>query len=167
MSQGTKGKKRSLDQRLKDADTSLKKHTPKFYTGDAAVDFPIIDPRFVYLTTEEILKTTQALERGVVDTGAKKNDDGKLPIDLIPVQPLLDLAAVLQHGMIKYDANNWRKGFKFSRTYAAAMRHLLAWHSGEDFDPDSGLSHLSHATCNLFFLAEFMKTHPELDDRVK
>ena len=116
-------------------------HRPIQYTGDAAVDFP--------------------------PTGAKKNDAGKLPIDLIPVQPLLDLAAVLQHGMIKYDANNWRKGFKFSRTYAAAMRHLLAWHNGEDLDPDSGLSHLSHATCNLFFLSEFMKTHPELDDRVK
>jgi|SRR5665213_4397695 len=99
-------------------------------------------------------------------TGAKKNDQGKLPIDLIPVRPLLELAAVLEHGKIKYDANNWRSGFLFSRTYAAAQRHLLAWHSGEDNDPDSGLSHLSHAACNLFFLAEFMHTHKELDDRV-
>lgn len=101
-----------------------------------------------------------------LDTGAKKNDQGKLPIDLIPVRPLLELAAVLEHGKIKYDANNWRSGFLFSRTYAAAQRHLLAWHAGENNDPDSGASHLMHAACNLFFLAEFMHTHKELDDRV-
>jgi hypothetical protein len=118
-----------------------------------------------------LLKTWDELslptpKMATVDTGAKKNDQGKLPIDLIPIRPLFDLAAVLQHGMIKYDAHNWRKGFSYSRTYAAAQRHLLLWFSGVDLDDDSQLNHLAHALCNIVFLLEFTHTHKELDDRV-
>jgi len=153
MSQGTKGK------------TSKKKYTPKFYTGDVAVDCPIIDPQFACLTTEEILKTTQALERGVVDTGAKKNDDGKLRLDLIPVSAIIALAEVLTFGAKKYSDRNWEAGFEFTRVYAAAMRHLLLWFSGETLDPETKLNHLKHSLCNLAFLIEFTETHPELDNR--
>jgi hypothetical protein len=122
--------------------------------------------------TEKLMKRTDELtydQQATVkhDTGAKKNDQGKLPIDLIPIRPLLDLAAVLQFGAKTYDPNNWRKGFLFSRTYAAAQRHLLAWHSGINNDPDSGQSHLAHALCNIVFLLEFTRTHPELDDRIQ
>jgi hypothetical protein len=165
MSQDTKDKKRTirpLNQRLKDAANLLA--APKLFR-------PILDKNIYGNNSFEDLDVPKVhitiTPDPNYDTGAKKNDSGKLPIDLIPVRPLLDLAAVLQHGQIKYDANNWRNGFLFSRTYAAAQRHLLAWHSGEDNDSDSGLSHLMHAACNLFFLSEFMTTHKELDDRVK
>jgi hypothetical protein len=47
------------------------------------------------------------------------------------------------------------------------MRHLHAFNDGEDKDPESGLSHLAHASCCLMFLLEFEKTHQELDDRYK
>jgi hypothetical protein len=43
----------------------------------------------------------------------------------------------------------------------------MAWYSGEDFDPESGLSHLAHAACNLMMLQEFEYTKPLLDDRIK
>jgi len=64
-------------------------------------------------------------------------------------------------------ANNWRLGMPFGRIYAAAQRHLWAWWDGEDIDPESGLNHLDHAACNLAFLIELIKTHPEMDDRSK
>lgn len=105
--------------------------------------------------------------------GATKFDDGKARLDLIPTFPLFQLAEVLAYGAKKYTNQeasgeyNWTKGFVWSRTYAALLRHLFSWYSGKDIDKDSGLPHLSHALCNLVFLVEFSKTHKELDDRRK
>jgi len=94
-----------------------------------------------------------------------KNDAGKPPIDLVPTDGIRAVAAVLAFGAKKYDRNNWRKGIITSRLYAAAMRHLMAWNDGEDTDPESGLPHLAHAACNIFFLLEQQARRPEFDDR--
>lgn len=111
----------------------------------------------------------QSKDRDTVDllfNGGTKYDQEKLPFDLIPIEPLNQLAKVLAFGAQKYDRFNWTKGFKYSRVYAATLRHLFAWYAGEDNDPEgSECSHLAHAMCNLVFLLEFIKTHPELDDR--
>lgn len=96
---------------------------------------------------------------------AAKYDAGKVRLDLLPVQPLVDIGQVLTYGAQKYDERNWEKGFAWSRPYAATLRHLFAWWSGEDNDPETGLSHLAHAACEVLFLQEFSYTHPELDDR--
>jgi hypothetical protein len=94
-----------------------------------------------------------------------KHDKYKPRLDLIPVSAQLEEAEVLAFGAEKYGEHNWRKGMAWSRPYAAALRHLLAWGEGEDLDPESGISHLAHARCNLGFLLEYLKSHPELDDR--
>jgi hypothetical protein len=39
------------------------------------------------------------------------------------------------------------------------MRHLVAYQSGEEIDPESGKSHLAHAQCCLIFLAWVDKNH--------
>lgn len=98
---------------------------------------------------------------------AMKFDSGKLPVNLLSSEALLQTAAVLKFGADKYHAHNWRDGFAWSRPLAAAMRHIMAYNDGEDKDPESGLSHLAHAACCIMFLLEFEKTHPELDDRYK
>jgi hypothetical protein len=98
---------------------------------------------------------------------ALKYDDGKMPLNLLSAEALLQTAAVLKFGADKYHAHNWRDGFAWSRPLAAAMRHIMAFNDGEDRDPESGLSHLAHAACCIMFLLEFEKTHPELDDRYK
>lgn len=98
---------------------------------------------------------------------AMKFDEGKLPVNLLSTEALLQTAAVLKFGADKYHAHNWRDGFAWSRPLAAAMRHIMAYNDGEDKDPESGLSHLAHAACSIMFLLEFEKTHPELDDRYK
>ena len=101
----------------------------------------------------------------VISIEGHKADAGKPRLDLVSPEALTQLARVLTHGAAKYGDNTWRSGLAWSRCYAAAQRHLLAWWSGETTDADSGLPHLAHALCNLMFLVEYAKTHPEGDDR--
>jgi hypothetical protein len=70
----------------------------------------------------------------------------KAPLHLIPPPALLAVAGVMGLGAKKYGPYNWREHAVSASVYqAAAMRHLLAWWSGEDLDPESGQSHLAHA----------------------
>lgn len=98
-------------------------------------------------------------------TLADKHDDKKLRMELVPMTFVVEVAEVMTHGATKYDANNWRKGLPWMRTFGALLRHLSAWSLGETFDRETGFSHLAHACCNLLFLMEWQRTHPELDDR--
>ena len=54
---------------------------------------------------------------------------------------------------------------KWSRLYGAAMRHLLAWWNREDFDDESGLSHLHHALTCLAMLTQYQFWYDDFDDR--
>ena len=94
-----------------------------------------------------------------------KHDNEKLRMDLIPVSTLQGLAEVLTFGAGKYGDRNWEAGIKWSRVYAAAMRHLTAWWAGENLDAETKLSHLKHAACCISFLVEYEKTRLEFDDR--
>lgn len=86
-------------------------------------------------------------------------------MDLIPVEPLRGIAAVLTLGLKKYEGRQWEKGLEYGRCYAAALRHLTAWWNGEECDPEDNLSHLDHAITNIMFLSEFVKKRTGIDDR--
>lgn len=107
---------------------------------------------------------TEALEY-YKDKAGMKFDGEKVRLDLLPITPLIGIGKVLTYGAKKYAERNWEKGLKWSRCYAAALRHLFAWWSGETNDPETGLNHLDHALCEIMFLREFAETHQELDDR--
>ena len=82
-----------------------------------------------------------------------KYDEAKADWDLVPVGVLPKIITVLQFGAQKYAPDNWMRvpnGRK--RYYNALMRHMEAWRAGEKKDPESGLSHLAHAGCCMFFL---------------
>ena len=96
---------------------------------------------------------------------AAKHDAGKARFDLIPARPLQELAMIYTQGAQKYEPRNWERGMDWGRVYAAIMRHLIAWHGGEDNDPEDGLSHIAHAAWGLFTLMEYAQTHPDLDYR--
>lgn len=102
-----------------------------------------------------------------VDGGGKRLNSGKAPLDLVPTSMLYAVARVMEYGAMKYEKDNWRRGMKWSVPYACAMRHLLKWFEGEEFDDESGQSHLSHVLCNIAMLVEYAETCPELDDRYK
>ena len=97
--------------------------------------------------------------------GGRKDDQGKLRFDLLPVRPLESVASIYTYGAGKYDDNNWRDGIQWGRVFGATMRHLWAFWRGEDLDDESGLPHLAHAAFGCLTLLEFMETHRELDDR--
>lgn len=82
-----------------------------------------------------------------------KFDNDKLRWDLLPIDCVEDVVKILTFGAKKYSANNWQNVEDGeNRYYAALMRHLAASRMGEKTDPESGLSHLSHAMCNIVFL---------------
>ena len=84
-----------------------------------------------------------------------KYDEAKTRYDLIPPEALEQVARVLTFGAAKYDDRNWEHGISWGRVFAACMRHLWAWWRGEDRDPETGLSHLAHAGCCVFFLLTY------------
>ena len=87
-------------------------------------------------------------------TEGRKDDQTKPRYDLLPPEPLAAVVRVLTFGAAKYGDENWRQVPNAGRRYySACLRHLEAWRQGEEFDHDTGESHLAHATCCLLFLA--------------
>lgn len=84
-----------------------------------------------------------------------KFDAGKLRYSLIPPEATKALASVLTYGAKKYKPNNWKRAEDTERYVDALYRHLESWRSGEKFDDESKLSHLSHALTNIAFLIYF------------
>lgn len=87
--------------------------------------------------------------------------------DLIPVEALTALARHYGVGARKYDDNQWRKGYEWSKSYAALMRHLTQFWGGEDIDEETGSHHLAAVAWHAFTLLTFVEDFPEFDDRYK
>ncbi len=85
----------------------------------------------------------------------------------IPGGALAEVARVYGMGAEKYEPWNWAKGYPWSWSYSALMRHVEAHRRGESRDPESGFSHLAHATFHLFTLMEFEANGLGTDDRWK
>lgn len=96
-------------------------------------------------------------------------------MDLVPVGPLFELSELYGHGAKKYAARNWERGYDWSLSIAALLRHALAFWGGEDLipqtpegeddDPTAGCKHMAAVAWHAFALMQFMDAHPELDDR--
>jgi hypothetical protein len=97
--------------------------------------------------------------------GGVKFDAGKTRYDLVPVEGVRAVAEILTGGAAKYGDRNWEQGMDWSRPFGAALRHLFAWWSGENTDPDTGRSHLWHAGTNIFFLIVYEARGKGKDDR--
>jgi hypothetical protein len=88
-------------------------------------------------------------------------------MDLVPWDSVTEIAKVLTFGAKKYNARNWELGFDWSRVFGALQRHLTLWFQGQDKDEETGLSHLAHAGCCIFFLLAFSLRKTGRDDRPK
>jgi hypothetical protein len=105
-------------------------------------------------------KAAAAAIRPAGDRSLRYNT-GKPDYSLIPLASLKEAAKVLEYGATKYARDNWRKPTNWSVSYACLMRHMAAWQSGEDLDPESGFSHLGHAACNILQMLDMLENHPE------
>jgi len=95
----------------------------------------------------------------------RKDDVGKIRMELVPPSLITAVGTILTFGAKKYAPRNWEKGIAWGRVFGALMRHLWLWWAGENFDPETHQSHLWHAACCITFLIEYETTHEELDDR--
>lgn len=121
------------------------------------------DPPF-----EDTVRTGLKLGAGMVwAKGGRKDDNGKPRYDLIAPEMLDEIAKVLALGAAKYAPRNWEQGMSWGRVFSAMMRHAWAWWRGEENDPETGLSHLSHLACNAMFLLAYSKRGAGADDRWK
>lgn len=97
-------------------------------------------------------------------TGASKGS--KLArFDLIPWDILYEDAELYGKGCAKYAARNWEGGYAWSLSIAALGRHLSQWLSGEDYDEETGLSHLIAVRWHAGALRWFQKHGKGTDDR--
>lgn len=101
---------------------------------------------------------------------AKRNNEGKPRLSLIPRAIQVEMAKVLTFGEKKYSLHNWRGGGeKCTAHYLmdSCQRHITAYLAGEDLDEESGLHNLGHAACNIAFLLELLADGKLIDDRYK
>lgn len=69
--------------------------------------------------------------------------------------------------MTRSGADQWKDGLSITACLESLLRHVFAFKEGEDLDQESGLSHISHAMCNLMFISYYMLFKPKFDDRLK
>lgn len=99
-------------------------------------------------------------------TGAEKGTKDER-FDLLPQEAL---AAVARHygvGARKYADHNWRRGYEWSKSFAALQRHANAFWSGEDIDEETGSPHMAAVAFHAFTLLTFMEEQRTFDDRYK
>ena len=83
----------------------------------------------------------------------------------MPAGALHELAEHYGKGARKYSAHNFRKGYKWSLSFDAMMRHAWAWQGGEDIDEETGSNHMTAVAWHALALLSFIQEHPEMDDR--
>ena len=90
----------------------------------------------------------------------------KFPLHVVPPRVLAELGVAMLEGSRKYGPYNWRaSGARASVYYDAAMRHLMSWWEGEEFDPESGICHVTKAIASLTVLRDAQLRSKMEDDR--
>ena len=85
-----------------------------------------------------------------------KFDGAKRQWNLLYRPWLRGVVDVLTRGALKYSPDNWKRVDNPKVSYLNALqRHLDAFIEGEEKDPETGISHLSHLGCCLMFLKYF------------
>tara|TARA_R100000951_G_scaffold32940_6_gene28014 strand:- start:414 stop:857 length:444 start_codon:yes stop_codon:yes gene_type:complete len=95
------------------------------------------------------------------DNRSLRYNNGKPDYSLIPLASMQEAAKVLEYGATKYARDNWKRPTHWTVSFACLQRHLAAWQSGEDNDPESGRNHLGHAMCNILQMLHMLENHPE------
>lgn len=116
------------------------------------------------------LPASGAIAKGEVrTTSVTGGQKGTKPerYDLLPIGALSTVAALYGRGAEKYAAHNWRRGYEWSKSYAALQRHATQFWNGEDHDPEMQLPHMASVAFHALALLTFMEEQPQFDDRFK
>ena len=122
-------------------------------------------------TPDAIIRPTRKPSHNgeVRTTSATGGEKGTKPerYDLIPVGALAQVARLYGRGAEKYAAHNWRRGYEWSKSYAALQRHATQFWNGEDIDPEMQLPHMASVAFHALALLTFMEEQPGFDDRFR
>lgn len=102
-------------------------------------------------------------------TAATGGAKGTKPCQLGWVPPFVmeELGRLYGLGGEKYgDPLNYIKGYDWSLSYNALLRHFWAWMGGETHDPKDGQHHLASVIWHAIALQYFERHKPEFDDRL-
>ena len=100
-------------------------------------------------------------------TSATGGQKGKKPerYDLIPVEPLAEVARIYGKGAEKYEDRNWEKGYDWGLSFAAMQRHAWAFWGGESVDPENRTHHLASVVFHALALMEYERLGNGTDSR--
>jgi hypothetical protein len=87
--------------------------------------------------------------------------------ELLPWAALMEVARVYGYGAKKYAEHNWRKGYKWSLSLGAMLRHIALYATGESYDKESGRHHMGHVAFHCLTLITFEQEGLGSDDRVR
>lgn len=98
------------------------------------------------------------------DTGGRK---GRKLCRIGSLDPLAlyELGRAAGYGETKYDRLNYMRGYDWSLSFDACLRHLLLFWNGASIDGESGLHHLAHAAWHCLCLLAFSLRGIGNDDR--
>lgn len=108
-------------------------------------------------TIDGTLPTELNVETKLKLKEATKYDAGKTDWTILPLGALEEVSKVLTFGAQKYSRGNFASngGLEYTRVINSLLRHVTAFARGEDNDPETGLSHMAHAGCNVLFLLHY------------
>ena len=99
-------------------------------------------------------------------TGGSKGRKLARP-SLLPMDALHALAEHYGRGAAKYEDRNWERGYPWSWTVDALLRHLFALWQGEDIDTETGSLHATAVAWHALALLTFQLRGIGTDDRPK
>ena len=96
----------------------------------------------------------------------RKESEGKLDWSVLPMESLEGVVKVFEKGTVKYEGTRtWLPGIRFSKLFAATMRHLVDWfYYHKDKDDESREHPLCHVIANAMILLTYINSK-EYDDR--
>lgn len=98
-------------------------------------------------------------------TGGEKGTNPQR-MELLPFDVLMrDVSPLYAAGARKYADHNYRRGYDWSLSFGALMRHATQFWSGEEVDGETGCAHMASVVFHALALLLFTVEHPELDDR--
>jgi hypothetical protein len=134
-------------------------------------DWRVRDLKLVEEGQPDRRKLTSTEVRVTSETGGAKGVK-EARFDQIPTWPLWQVAVKFGKGNEKYPMtddglDNWRRGYEWSKSYAACMRHLTAFWSGEDIDEETGQLHLIAVAWHAMVMSEWWSREEmhKFDDR--
>lgn len=147
--------------------------------GSTIRKYRVITPASVPEPTEKVVSledmvTSVAADLGKevvvmenIDTNPKKKfGDKSIPLNLWSPLASAYGAVSLYNGALKYGRGNYKATPVEASIYiAAALRHLLAWAEGEEFDPADGCPNLGGVLANIAILLDSRAVGMMIDDR--